>query len=185
MAKNYGLEPERNAPVQKKYEYKICRGAWNGKTHKRDGCGRLFTADSAIEHCPECGLRLSRIRYGSPSAAPVSRIHMEKCEKCDGSIHALPCFCGTPPKTEWCLPCKCRECCREASALAGKAVKSGRPLLYLMRELDRKRREEREKAEEAERKAQAEKGVFFAETEKKLPSGFKTAGRFLEKELAE
>jgi hypothetical protein len=186
MAREYKSKKdgaEQSAPVQKKYEYKICRGAWNGKTRERDGCGKLFTMDSVIEYCPECGIRLSHIRYGSPATERVSRIHTEKCEKCANSVNALPCFCRKPPKPEYCVPCKCRECCRKQSALADEAVKSGHPLLYLMREYYRKRKEEREKADEAERKAQAEKGVFFAETEKKPGPAFKTVGQILEDEI--
>jgi hypothetical protein len=67
---------------------------------------------------------------------------MEKCEKCANSVNALPCFCGKPPKPEYCLPCKCRECCREQSAIADSVIKGERTLMDLMRDCIRKRQEE-------------------------------------------
>jgi hypothetical protein len=169
MAREYKSKKdgaEQAAPIQKQYEYKICRGGWNGKTHKHDGCGKLFTMDSVIEYCPECGLRLAHIRYGSPATERVSRIHMEKCEKCEDSKYALPCFCGKPPKSEYCLSCKCRECCREQSAIADSVIKGERTLMDLTRDCIRKRKEE----EEARAKKRAEQSAKLVASKKSMKS---------------
>ncbi|MDR1230031.1 MAG: hypothetical protein LBK61_01380 [Spirochaetaceae bacterium] len=169
--KNDGAE--QGVPFQQKYEYKICRGAWH------EGCGKLFTTDSFISECPECGTNLSHISLSSPPAKLAARIILEKCVKCSCSQYAQKCL-GNPKKPEVCRQCVCLKCCMEQSALANEVMKGERTLAGLMMDCVRKRETEEAKAEEAERKAQAERGAVFVETEKKPPSAFKTVGQVIE-----
>jgi hypothetical protein len=177
MAKNYGGE-EQSAPVQKKYEYKICRRAWNRKTQEYDGCGKYFTMDSVADYCPDCGQPLAVIRYDSPVTERVSRIHMEKCGKCANSVNALECFCGKPPKPEYCRSCKCRECCLEQSALVDAVIKGEYSLSEWTRDCIRKRKEE-EAAREKERAEQPAEPVIEAAPAKKSPN-MKSIGQVLD-----
>jgi hypothetical protein len=180
MTKDYKSKKDgadQDAPVQKKHEYKICRGAWH------EGCGKLFTTDSFISECPDCGTTLSHIRLSSPPGKLAARIILERCVKCAYSLYAQKCLGKKPPNPEYCAPCKCRACCREQSAIADSVIKGERTLMDLTRDCIRKRQEEEAKAAEAERKAQAEKGAVFAEAEKKPGPAFKTAGQILEDEI--
>jgi hypothetical protein len=164
----YGFNAKRDgteqaAPVQKQ-EYKICRGMWNARKHKHDGCGKLFTTDSFASECPECGTTLSHIRLSSPPEKGAARIILERCEKCAYNLYAQKCLGDKPTKPEYCVPCKCRECCREQSGLANAVIKGEYTLREWTRDIIRKREEKKAKAEEAERKAQAERGAVFVET---------------------
>jgi hypothetical protein len=123
---------EQAAPVQKKYDYKICRGAW------REGCGKLFIADSYVSVCPDCGTTLSLIRLSSQPEKPVARIILEKCEKCAYSLYAQKCL-GDPKKPEICRQCGCLKCCMEWSGLANAIMKGEYSINDWLRERNRKR----------------------------------------------
>jgi hypothetical protein len=143
MAKNYGGGTEQSAPARKKYAYKICRGAWNEREHRYDGCGKLFTTDSFINECPDCGTTLCRVRLDGPPEKPVARIVFEKCAKCAHSLRARKCLGGKPAKAEHCLSCKCRECCRKQNELADAMIKGEYPLSEWARDCAREREEGR------------------------------------------
>jgi hypothetical protein len=150
MAKTYGLKPEQAAPVRKKYGYKICRRAWNRKTQEYDGCGKLFTADSYVSECPECGTTLSRISLDSPPEKGAARVILEKCAKCVYNLFAQKCL-GSWGTAAACGTCRCRECCREQAANVNAVLKGERSLADLARENIRKRAAE-EAAKERERR---------------------------------
>jgi hypothetical protein len=138
------------APVRE-YRYLKCVKSWHPFESKRTGCGKLFTADSVISVCPECGNPLSVARLGEPARERVSRVLLEKCAKCANSAYALPCACGGKPAMPGqCVPCGCRKCCEEARAVYGRFQEGLVTLRELFAENIRKReakeREERAKA---------------------------------------
>jgi hypothetical protein len=183
MTKDYRSKKdvaEQAAPVQKKYEYKICRGAWNGKTRERDGCGKHFTMDSVADYCPDCGLPLAVIRYNSPVTERVQRIHMEKCGKCADSVNALPCFCDKPPKPEYCKVCGCRECCREQSEKAEAVMKGEYSLSEWMRDCIRKRKEEEAAREKKRAEQPCEPSIEAAAVPATRSPNMKSIGQVLD-----
>jgi hypothetical protein len=145
MAKNYGGEPQRDALVRKKYGYLVCRGTWNAREHRHSGCGKLFTADSLVSVCPDCGTALSHVTLSRPPERAAARVLLEKCAKCAYSLYAPACLGGYGTAAK-CGTCRCRECCREETAKADAVLKGGRSLMDLVRENIRKR-----EAEEAEK----------------------------------
>jgi hypothetical protein len=132
---------KKTAVAAREYQYLKCVKSWSPFERKQSGCGKLFTADSAISVCPDCGKALSVVRLGEPASDRVPRVVLEKCAKCASNIYAPPCVCGHPARPEYCGPCPCAKCCREAgevyrdflngkttlSALMRKAAGSGPP----------------------------------------------------------
>ena len=133
------------------------------------GGRKHFTMDSVISECPDCGKPLSVVLRGDPVASPVSRIHMEKCARCPDSNLSPPCFCGKPPKPEYCGVCPCRECCSESSAKINRVIKGEIGLWDLVREGIRERKERAAKA-----------GGEAKEAAPGHRSGFKSIGEIFE-----
>jgi hypothetical protein len=128
-----------------------CVERWNPFKRNRTGCGKYFTADSAITECPDCGNALSVVRRGDPVTDRVSRVRLEKCGKCANSVYALPCAAGgTPEKPEHCVPCGCRKCCAEIAAFYKRFLDGEVTLSRLVADNIRERREREAKKRGAE-----------------------------------
>jgi hypothetical protein len=97
--------------------------------------------------CPECGNPLSVIFYGKPLAGevPVSRVHLEKCEKCADNIYAVSCFTEIGKNPDHCHVCRCRSCCAEAAAVCKRLRKGEVTLSQLFADNIRERRERKER----------------------------------------
>jgi hypothetical protein len=158
--------------VTQRYEYKICPDTRNWSEGGR-GCGKLFTMDSCVSYCPDCGLPLSIIRLSERPKARVARVTFEKCGRCADNVYAQGCVGGKPPKPEYCYPCRCRACCVEVRETYRRFERGEVTLPGLMRDAIRKRREE------AAKEAGGASGAV-TEAGKKPAPGFKTIGQVYE-----